>query len=120
MLFAGVHKYDDHHNRRSVSYMSTRALEHWPLVCHPTSACGLLLSAACSGALTYWPTTVFYPIAMYSAVYKPQGAKKHLMLLVNVVMGVVAFLASVGSIETIISKAQHFKPFHSAGSVHGH
>lgn len=66
-----------------------------------------------TGALTYWPTAVFYPIAMYSKVYSPQGFKKHLMLVVNVLMGLVAVLATVGSTESIVSSAAQFKPFSS-------
>jgi hypothetical protein len=72
-----------------------------------------------AGALTFWPTAVYYPIAMYSKVYRPQGLKKHLMTAVNVFMGTVSVLATVGSISSIVNSASHFKPFGGSGAAHG-
>lgn len=72
------------------------------------------------GAITFWPTAVFYPIAMYRRVYSPRGARAAAMTAVNVIMGVVAVLATAGSIETIIASASKFKPFSSGGgAAHG-
>lgn len=67
-----------------------------------------------TGALTYWPTAVYCPIAMHSKVFQPNGVKKHLMLAVNVAMGAVAVVATVGSVESIVSSAARFKPFSSS------
>jgi hypothetical protein len=51
---------------------------------------------------------------MYSKVFSPTGFKKHLMLAVNVAMGAVAVVATVGSVQSIVSSAAHFKPFSSS------
>lgn len=48
---------------------------------------------------------------MWKKVYKPTGLKLHTLNLVNLAMGVVALLATVGSIESIVSNASKFKPF---------
>ncbi|WIA38321.1 hypothetical protein OEZ86_001658 [Tetradesmus obliquus] len=72
------------------------------------------------GALTFWPTAIYYPIAMFKAVYKPTGPKLWAMNAANIIMCVVAVLATIGSVETIIASASHFKPFAGTGSgAHG-
>lgn len=73
------------------------------------------------GALTFWPTAIYYPIAMYKKVYSPKGVKLWGMNAVNIVMGIVAVLATIGSVETIAMSARQFVPFHAAGAGnHGH
>ncbi|KAF6259045.1 transmembrane amino acid transporter protein-domain-containing protein [Scenedesmus sp. NREL 46B-D3] len=71
------------------------------------------------GALTFWPTAIYYPMTMFKAVYKPTGAKLWTMNAVNSIMCLVAVLATIGSVETIVSSARHFTPFAGAGSPHG-
>ena len=72
------------------------------------------------GALTFWPTAIYYPIAMFKAVYKPTGPKLWAMNAANIIMCVVAVLATLGSVETIVTSASHFKPFAGTGSgAHG-
>lgn len=72
------------------------------------------------GALTFWPTAIYYPIAMYKKVYNPAGPKLWAMNAVNIIMGIVAVVATVGSIETIVMSASHFTPFAAAGTgAHG-
>jgi hypothetical protein len=68
------------------------------------------------GALTFWPTAIYYPIAMFKAVYKPTGIKLWTMNAVNGIMCVVAVLATLGSVETIVTSASHFTPFAGAGT----
>ncbi|KAF8062021.1 AAP2 [Scenedesmus sp. PABB004] len=72
------------------------------------------------GALTFWPTAVFYPIQMFKKVYNPRGPRRVAMNIINVIMGVVALLATVGSMETIVASASAFKPFAgTASGAHG-
>eukprot|EP00882_Tetradesmus_deserticola_P014246 GHRQ01015144.1.p1 GENE.GHRQ01015144.1~~GHRQ01015144.1.p1 ORF type:complete len:291 (+),score=82.26 GHRQ01015144.1:770-1642(+) len=67
------------------------------------------------GALTFWPTAIYYPIAMFKAVYKPTGPKLWTMNAINGIMCLVTVLATMGAIETIISSASQFKPFSAPG-----
>jgi hypothetical protein len=53
---------------------------------------------------------------MFKAVYKPTGIKLWTMNAVNGVMCVVAVLATLGSVETIVTSASHFTPFARAGT----
>lgn len=62
---------------------------------------------------------VFYPIQMWRRVYQPHGVRSLLLTMVNVIMGCVALVATVGSIETIVALASHFKPFAGGGGGHG-
>jgi hypothetical protein len=48
---------------------------------------------------------------MYRKVYSPQGLKVWFMWGVMVLMGVVAVLATVSSVETIVQSASTFKLF---------
>lgn len=80
----------------------------------------LSLQVGLVGALTFWPTAIYYPIAMFKAVYKPTGPKLWTMNAVNGIMCVVAVLATLGSVETIVTSASHFRPFAGAATgAHG-
>lgn len=66
------------------------------------------------GAITFWPMTVFYPLAMHKRVYPPKSkrAPQHVaMVVVDVVMGAVALLAIIGSLYSIIKSASEMTPF---------
>ena len=56
---------------------------------------------------------------MWKTVYQPRGPRVWLMNVINVVMGLVAIAAVIGSVETIVASATKFKPFTSTGSGHG-
>jgi hypothetical protein len=57
---------------------------------------------------------------MWAEVYKPRGLRLWLMIGINVIMGLVATAATVGSVETIVASASLFKPFAEAGGApHG-
>lgn len=63
------------------------------------------------GALTFFPTAVFYPIMMWRRV-KPYGPWANAcMWVILVVMGTAAVMGTVGSVESIAESASKFQIF---------
>lgn len=60
------------------------------------------------GSIAFWPLAVFFPISMYSRLHKPTGAKRLLLVVVNVVVACVSLAAAVGSLADIVSSAKEF------------
>ena len=54
---------------------------------------------------------------MWAEVYKPRGLRLWLMIGINVIMGLAAAAATVGSVEMIVASASLFKPFAEAGGA---
>jgi hypothetical protein len=65
------------------------------------------------GALTFYPTAVYFPSAMYVKVYKPskRSGTWAAIVAVNVVIAVVTLLATAGSISNIVKQAASMQPF---------
>ena len=59
----------------------------------------------------FWPSTVYYPIAMYSKVHNPPPWKRALMSIVNWLCFVVSALAAVGSASIIAKDAHQYHMF---------
>lgn len=69
------------------------------------------------GAVTFYPTAVYFPSAMYCKVYRPskRSATWLAIVAVNVVIAVVTLLATAGSISNIIKQAASMQPFGGSG-----
>lgn len=84
----------------------------------PSSLCACACLSVCAGAISYFPTSVLFPILMYKLVFKPKKPMAALMYVVMVFMGLVSLMAVVGSIFSIIGSASQMKPFQGGGG-HG-
>ncbi|GBF92649.1 amino acid permease-like [Raphidocelis subcapitata] len=63
------------------------------------------------GAIVFWPSTVYFPIAMHMKVYPPPRWKRLLMHAVNLTCFVLSILAAAGSIWNIARDAGQYKMF---------
>jgi hypothetical protein len=63
------------------------------------------------GAVVFWPSTVYYPIAMYAKVHSPPRWQRALMSFVNWLCFVVSVLAVVGSAANIARDAGSYQMF---------
>jgi hypothetical protein len=126
--------------QRKAPGTTTSSKPHWRRCCNfsgalPASAllvraayrtlyvCGTTLIAAALpffgafggliGALTFYPTAVYFPSAMYVKVYKPskRSGTWAAIVAVNVVIAVVTLLATAGSISNIVKQAASMQPF---------
>jgi hypothetical protein len=59
----------------------------------------------------FWPSTVFFPIAMHMKVYPPPRWKRVLMHTVNFTCFVLSVLGAAGSIWNIVRDAGEYKMF---------
>ena len=63
------------------------------------------------GAIVFWPSTIYFPVAMYTKVHSPPLWQRVCMQVVNVVGFVVSVLAAVVSIRNIIQDAHTYAMF---------
>lgn len=68
------------------------------------------------GAVVFWPSTVYFPIAMYVKVRSPPRWQRLAMGAVNAVTFVVSVLAAVGSAWQIARDAKSYRMFGGGGS----
>lgn len=59
----------------------------------------------------FWPSTVYFPIAMYTRVRSPPPWQRRIMAVVNVAAFVVSVLAAVGSLWQIVIDARGYRLF---------
>jgi len=59
----------------------------------------------------FWPSTVYFPIAMYIKIRAPPLWQRALMQSVNLVCFVVSVLAAVGSAWNMARDAKNYKMF---------
>jgi hypothetical protein len=63
------------------------------------------------GAIVFWPSTVYFPIAMYNRVRSPPPWQRAVFSAVNAICFVVSLLAAVGSCWQIAQDAGNYKMF---------
>ena len=63
------------------------------------------------GAIVFWPSTVYFPVAMYIRVHSPPRWQRGVMSVVNAAAFVVSVLAAIGSIYNISQEAHTYKVF---------
>ena len=63
------------------------------------------------GAVVFWPSTIYFPMAMYVRVRSPPAWQRALMTAVNAATCAVSVLAAVGSALQIARDARGYKLF---------
>jgi hypothetical protein len=63
------------------------------------------------GAITFWPSTVYFPITMYAKVHSPLPWQRAVMQVVNISCCVVSVLAAVGSAWNIAQDSHSYALF---------
>lgn len=58
------------------------------------------------GAATYWPTAVFYPLKAYRNTHTISRGRGFLFLAINVALGLISAVATVGAIQGIVETAR--------------